>query len=202
MKDLRASTIIAGLALFVLIGGTATAASGLINGKKIKKGTVTAKQIKNKTITTAKLSPSTVTSLKGQNGTPGPAGATGATGPEGAAGSDGIVTPLVAEAQDVQLDAATPALVSLDLPAGEYMLSAKLNVTSHDADAFVNCSIWVDGTAAADEAVADPVAFNETVPMSLMAVTEVGETVDLRCNSFDLDGNADDVKLIAVPVGS
>ena len=45
-KRFRPATIIAMLALLVAISGTATAASGLIDGKKIKPGTVTAKQIK------------------------------------------------------------------------------------------------------------------------------------------------------------
>ena len=36
IKQLRPATIIAILALFVAVGGTATAASGLINGKNIK----------------------------------------------------------------------------------------------------------------------------------------------------------------------
>lgn len=68
MKDLKGSTVIAVIALFVAIGGTATAASGLISGSKIKPGTITAKQIKNKTITASKLSPATVKSLKGAQG--------------------------------------------------------------------------------------------------------------------------------------
>ena len=92
MKDLKVSTVIAAIALFIVIGGSATAASGLINGKKIKPGTITAKQIKNKTITKSKLAPATVKSLKGAQGPAGPAGrdgGQGATGATGAAGADG-----------------------------------------------------------------------------------------------------------------
>ena len=45
LRRFSPATWIAVLALFIVIGGTATAASGLINGKKIKPGTVTNGQI-------------------------------------------------------------------------------------------------------------------------------------------------------------
>ena len=70
MKRPRLATIIAGLALFIALGGTAAAAGGLINGKKIKKGTVTAKQLKNNTLTVGKFAPATVSALKGSPGSP------------------------------------------------------------------------------------------------------------------------------------
>ena len=50
----RASTVIASLALFVALGGSATAAT-LITGAKIKNGTITGKDIKNSTVTGAKV---------------------------------------------------------------------------------------------------------------------------------------------------
>ena len=83
IKKFRPATIIAMLALFVAIGGTATAASGLINGKNIKRGTVSTKQLKNKSITKAKLKPATIKALKGKQGAKGETGATGATGATG-----------------------------------------------------------------------------------------------------------------------
>jgi hypothetical protein len=189
MNNLRVSTLVAGLVLFAIIAGSATAASGLISGRDIKKGTITAKQIANRTITTSNLSPGTVKSLKGQRG---PAGRPGATGPAG------VVDPFYSEAN--YLDLAGNVLLELDLPAGEYTLLAKADVTSNTAGAYVSCSIWVDEVSAADEAVADPVAMNETVSLSLMAVTNVAAKVDLRCNGYDVSGNARNVKLIAMPV--
>src|SRR5690606_9911786 len=83
IKHFRPATIIALLALFVAIGGTATAASGLISGKKIKPGTLTAKQLKKKTITTNKLAPATVAALRGPQGAQGEKGDKGITGPQG-----------------------------------------------------------------------------------------------------------------------
>jgi hypothetical protein len=161
MGKVSPGTIIAAIALFIVIGGTATAASGLINGKKIKPGTVTAKQIKNKTITTAKLAPSTVKSLEGAPGETGPAGpkgapgetgpagtagATGATGPAGAkgatgpagtpgaTGADGIVAPEYAETTEFDLPYGDyPTVLSLNVDPGAYMINAKTNVISQQA---------------------------------------------------------------------
>ncbi|HNC93919.1 MAG TPA: collagen-like protein [Solirubrobacterales bacterium] len=123
MKSLQPATLIALMALFVAVGGTATAASGLINGKNIKPRTITSKQLKrgavgtrqirNKAISKTKLKPALLKSLKktgatgatgaqgvpGEQGIPGPqgpkgaTGAKGATGPKGAQGPAGIVTP-------------------------------------------------------------------------------------------------------------
>lgn len=57
------STAIAMLALFLAVGGTATAAK-VINGKKIQKGTVTSRAVKDRTLTTRDLSKSAVGSLR------------------------------------------------------------------------------------------------------------------------------------------
>jgi hypothetical protein len=109
------------------------------------------------------------------------------------------VSPLVAEKSYMTLD--QNVLLSLDLPAGSYVLTAKADVTSHNATGtYVECSIWTDETSAVDQASADPVSFNETVPLSLMAVSEVAGKVDLRCNGYDVAGNARNIKLIALPV--
>jgi hypothetical protein len=61
------STVIALVALFAALGGTATAAK-LINGKKIRKGTVTTRQVKDRTLTRRDLSRATIAALKGRLG--------------------------------------------------------------------------------------------------------------------------------------
>lgn len=79
----------------LVLAGSATAASKMINGKNIKKGTVTTKQIRNGTIAERDLAKSLVGSLKGATGAEGavgpagPAGADGQTGPAGAVGPEG-----------------------------------------------------------------------------------------------------------------
>ena len=104
MKRPSTGTVLAAVALFIVIGGTATAASGLINGKKIKAGTITARQIKNKTITTAKINPSTLSSLKGAQGPRGVTGPAGGRGHTGATGPAGSVAPFHDEAYDINVN--------------------------------------------------------------------------------------------------
>lgn len=98
--------VVALIALFVAVGGTATAASGLISGKQIKPRTITAKQlrpgavgakqIKNKAIGKAKLKPALLNSLKtpGPKGATGEAGAPGSQGPQGLPGLPGVPGPI------------------------------------------------------------------------------------------------------------
>ena len=100
LRKIQPATLIAMLALFIAVGGTATAASGLINGKSIKKGTITAKQlkknavtakkIKNRTITRKKLNKKLVAEFSRTSGATGP---TGAQGPPGGKGADGAAGP-------------------------------------------------------------------------------------------------------------
>lgn len=216
MRNLKPGTVLAALALFIVIGGTATAASGLINGKKIKPGTITARQIKNGTITAAKISPATVRSLRGaqgpagSDGTTGPAGATGpvgstgTTGVTGPAGADVVITPITGEAFDYNLPGDTQVVpVTINLVPGTYMLTAKANVVSHKTSGvnYIACSIWTDETSAVDEAVTDN-TFNAFSNLSMVAVSDVQSKVELRCTATDGPGQADDLKLIAVPVQS
>ena len=90
IKKIHPSTLIAILALFVAVGGTATAASGLINGKKLKNNSVAGKKLKNKSVTKAKLNPSPFKALKGEKGDTGVTGAAGTTGATGATGAKGL----------------------------------------------------------------------------------------------------------------
>jgi hypothetical protein len=71
--------VMATIAVFLIGAGGATAASKLIDGKRLKKNSVQLKAI----------SKSAQRALKGQTGPAGPAGPTGATGATGAAGAAG-----------------------------------------------------------------------------------------------------------------
>jgi hypothetical protein len=78
--------IVAMLALFVAMGGTAIAASSaLITGKQIKNNSITGADVKNKSLTPRDFRGS----VRGPRGLRGPAGATGATGAQGAQGAQG-----------------------------------------------------------------------------------------------------------------
>jgi collagen triple helix repeat protein len=85
-KSFSPAMIVALVALFVALSGTAVAASGLVTGE----------QIKNHSIGVIDLSTSAVKQLRGHDGEsgimgqPGPIGATGPAGPAGAAGKNGL----------------------------------------------------------------------------------------------------------------
>ena len=139
MQRPRLATIIAGLALFIALGGSAAAAGGLINGKKIKKGTVTAKQLKNKTITKGKLKPALVNSLKGKTGLQGPKGAKGDTG------AAGVIEPTYGEFESINLPANTELGVgTISVPPGKYMVTATARVFS-TGTAIFGCSVASGG---------------------------------------------------------
>ena len=84
-----ASIVVAGVALFIALGGSAVAATGLIHSKDIARGAVTSKTIKNGTIRSWDLNRKTRRSLKGARGATGATGAAGSTGSTGATGVNG-----------------------------------------------------------------------------------------------------------------
>lgn len=208
MKKLNPGTVLALLALFIAVGGTATAASGLINGKQIKPGTITAKQIKNRTITNAKLAPSARKALRGMRGPAGATGAPGAAGPAGPRGATGATGPAGAveafatETIAFALPYDEPSIpLSLDVPAGNYLIQAKLNFISHRSSGTnqVDCTVWTDETHGVDRGTAD-VGFNEQANLAMIAVAPVEGLIELRCVAWDGPGQANNLKLIAQPL--
>jgi hypothetical protein len=86
LKTLTLRHGLAFLAIFIALGGTATAAT-LVNGKNIKKGTVTSKQVKNRSLLAKDFKAGQLP--KGDTGLAGLAGIKGDTGPAGPAGPGG-----------------------------------------------------------------------------------------------------------------
>ena len=84
------SMAIAGVAMFVALGGSAVAADRLIRSNDIAPDAVTSAKIKNGSVTLADLQSATVKSLRGGTGGTGGTGAAGANGPAGAAGANGL----------------------------------------------------------------------------------------------------------------
>ena len=82
------TTVVAYLALFAALGGSAYAAV-TVTGKDIKNGTITGKDVKNRSLGKTKLSPSALSSLTGERGPAGPQGAPGANGAPGEQGPAG-----------------------------------------------------------------------------------------------------------------
>jgi hypothetical protein len=126
MKGLKhPATVIALLALFVALTGTAYA-SGLISGR----------QIKNHSIPAKKLTKSAVRSLHGQRG---PAGTPGATGPKGDPGPKGDTGPQGPGGAIVTYDAtasATPTIKTLGTILGD-TIGASCSTTAGDAELHV-----------------------------------------------------------------
>lgn len=203
------ATVLAGVALFVALGGTSIAASGLINGKKIKPGTITAKQIKNKTITTAKIAPGTVRSLsgaQGPKGDPGPAGVPGAKGdpgPQGEPGPAGVAAAYQDEVMQVPFGsyAGPQDIAELELPAGRYLVQAKVELRTDQA-ADTSCWVSFDYGDFLDSARwRSPGGFDGWGTISLLGISPAGtEVLTLRCSMDDVAGMVGRSKIVAVPV--
>ncbi|MDQ2621562.1 MAG: hypothetical protein M3Y45_00820, partial [Actinomycetota bacterium] len=193
MKQPRLATILAALVLFIVLGGSATAASGLINGKTIKKGTITAKQIKTGTITKSKLKPATVKALKGQKGAP---------GTDGAPGKDGVVSPVFAAAPaSMNLPANTELGVqTLSVPAGKYAITATARVFS-TGTSVVGCNISTSSGEDSESATwSSPVnSSRTTLPLQMVTTSDTVTSIAVGCHPGNSPGSAQST-ILAIPV--
>ena len=88
------ASVVATLALFFALSGTAIAGAHLlITGANVKDHSLTGADFANHSIGFAKLSASTKAKLRGARGPAGPAGQAGATGATGATGAPGATGP-------------------------------------------------------------------------------------------------------------
>lgn len=93
------SVILSGVALFVVLGGSAVAATGLIHAGDIAPGAVTGKAIRSGAVEPKDLSASTRALLtdaggaQGEAGAAGKAGSAGADGAKGTSGTNGVLAP-------------------------------------------------------------------------------------------------------------
>ncbi|MCK9249274.1 MAG: hypothetical protein M0P31_09915 [Solirubrobacteraceae bacterium] len=227
-RRIDAAHVMAGAALFIALGGTSYAAVTLprnsvgtkaikksaVTSAKIKRNAVTSAKVRNRSLTLADLSPKTVDALKGGGGPAGPTGPAGAPGPQGpqgpqgatgatgAAGPAGIVEPLsatVTGSLNMVADATVDA-VTLAVPSGRYVVHAKFNLFSLDADQ-IDCELQGDGDAL-DVGQWNPWGVNVRIPMSLQAVTPTAVTqLKVVCYNGNATGAVYGRSLIAVPVG-
>ena len=87
LRSISPATVIALLALFVSLSGTATAIT-LITGRNVKDGSLTGQDVKDRSLTRADLSIGTLT--RGPAGPAGPAGEPGEPGLRGPQGIEGV----------------------------------------------------------------------------------------------------------------
>ncbi len=226
----QAATVISCVALFAAVGGTATAATvitganiknGSVTGADVKNSSLTGADVKNRSIGTSDLSAGVVAALKGAAGATGPAGPAGPAGPTGAKGADGatgpagpvgpagpasLATVYRGVAPDVNIPASSTDQVVLTkaVPAGSYLVTAKLTFAQQTGTALVTCEL-VNGATVVDEAKMRPTASAESrFPVALQAVTTVGpaSSLTIRCTTGAAIANASDLQLAAVPAGA
>ncbi|MEV4423254.1 hypothetical protein AB0L40_25255 [Patulibacter sp. NPDC049589] len=223
----RPAGIIALLALFLALGGTATAAklitgaqikNSSVTGADLKNSSVTGADVKNRSLTASDLSAATVKSLAGKagptgaTGAVGPAGPGGPAGPAGAAGAPGaqgpagIVSALtVADDTHTVTGAGTRQVLAKTLPAGRYVVQAKLSASSAGT-AQTSCTLRrTAGFLTIDSAEFDPESANQDVPLALLGTVEVagaGSDVTLLCFEAGGDLTVSDAVLVATPVAT
>ena len=182
------ASVVATLALFIAIGGTAAAgAQALLSGRDVKDGSLTGADIQNDSLTGADIRPGSVGSnalstfaranLRGATGPAGSQGERGATGAQGPAGAGVTATvatgAAVANYQDMD-QLATGPLGS----AGDFVVFARLTATNTGGtDDYLNCGLFINGQAVGGGGVSVPTgstATGSTVgAVSITAPTDV-----------------------------
>ena len=184
------ATIVAMIALFLALSGTAVATtSALITGKQIKNNSITGADVKNKSLTPKDFRGS-VRGPRGPRGLTGATGATGATGGAGAKGDKGDIGPSAAYHSRFAFSSAGTALPSdafttlhtLNLPAGSYTAIATTTVenTGGSNDAGLCELVPSTGTLARYVGSAVPGQFAELSATIAFTLPDAG-TVLLKC---------------------
>jgi hypothetical protein len=236
--------------LFIVLGGSAVAATGLIRAGDIAPGAVTGKAIRNGGVEPMDLSESARALLegnqgatgargdtgttgtaggngangangaeggKGSNGANGPNGANGANGANGIDGTDGAkgtngtngtngingtISPLSAKQGLTALPTAAPptTVVELTVPAGNYVVLAKTNLSHTGAGDSVECLLKA-GPATLDLVAMKTLPALAAIPASMQTMTTVATSTQLsvQCSVAVANGAANFSSLIAIP---
>jgi hypothetical protein len=144
--------LVAYLALFCALGGSAYAA-GKITSKQIAPGAIKSKQVKDGSLTESDLASGVITrGAAGEPGPQGPAGPKGEAGPTGATGATGV------QGERGPSDAYTlfhqtwgQKSMTLDVPAGDYVVDAKVSTANGGTASTLKVSCSVGGTSAEAE---------------------------------------------------
>jgi hypothetical protein len=207
------------VAVFLALGGGAYAAITLpknsVGTKQIKSNAVISSKIKNGSLLSKDFKagqlPAGLQGPKGDAGATGPPGATGATGLQGPIGpSDAFV----ASAQSVTVVGFNNTVVSKTVPAGKYVINAKLRAQSYSnvAERTFDCRLLASSpyaeldTARADLAAEFTPGFAEMVVLQGWLQTDGPNTVTVECAfpvpSGSGDAQAFDAKLTLIKVGN
>lgn len=197
-ERLTYANVVATLALFVALGGGAYAAI------KLPANSVGTKQLRSRAVTPAKLSRKTKALLKrgprgatGTPGTPGASGATGAAGPSDVyAAGTAFVSPL---------PASETTLGTMTVPAGSYLLQAKVTMEVAAGASTSECTlggpfgssvIWDQGE------VKHTGASDDVISLLGVATFTAPQVVELSCRALAGTVTADDARVTAIKTGS
>ena len=140
----RYANVTSTMALVLALGGTSYAAV------KLPANSVTSKTVKDKTLLKKDFKPGQIpagkTGAAGPAGAQGPAGAAGAQGPKGDPGIQGPgggAPPawFKFEEADTAIQAGNQTVQSINLPAGSFVVTAKLMAVNTGADASISCAL-------------------------------------------------------------
>jgi hypothetical protein len=165
---------------------------------------------------TKQIKPSVLKKLKGNAGKTGATGAPGATGKEGSPGKEGPQGPsngyqaFKREIGKIN-ESETATLGSLAVPAGSYLVSAKVWVEndSNTLRAEVQCTLTNDRTADSDESLVTVEAQeSEEFTGHAMVTLEVASTLPtaghwiVKCSPAEAAVNANQLKIQAIQVAT
>jgi Collagen triple helix repeat (20 copies) len=139
----------------------------------------------------------------GANGVDGTDGAAGIDGTDGADGATGVIAPLSATTGLTALPTASPptVVVSLSVPAGNYIVFAKTQLSHTGAGDSVDCVLKA-GSTSIDHVSMKTLPALAAIPASLQAVTTTSPTqLSVECDVLTANGAADFNSLIAIPIG-
>lgn len=198
--------VIATLALFVALGGTAVAAGTLITGTQIKNSSITGVDVKNKSLTSRDFRGS-VRGPRGLTGPAGPAGPQGLAGPQGPQGLQGPVGPKGDKGDAgpssgfsfnignvLAWSGADQGLATLALPAGRYVLNGHASLDNDDpGPQSAVCRIALGGTTVGASSHVQ-LGANGNLDRQVIAITAGGTlgapgVAQLICNASTSAGN-------------
>lgn len=149
----------------------------------------------------------------GANGANGPNGANGANGVDGNDGIDGIngtdgidgtIAPLSAKQGLTALPTGSPptTVVELAVPAGNYVVLAKTQLSHTGAGDSIDCTLKAGGTTV-DQIAMKTLPALAAIPVPLQAVTTTASPSQLsvECKVQVANGTANFSSLIAIPTG-
>jgi hypothetical protein len=208
------ANVVATLALFFALGGTAAGAKVWITGADIKDRSLTGADVADRSLSARKLrlasisgstvldgslraadfDPAELAAMAGPAGPVGPAGAKGDQGPKGDPGDSGIVR-LSAKGSDVTNYVDGAVLASKTVTAdGGWLVWARLDVTNTSAtDDSFNCGLFVNGQGFGGGGDWIPAGTTKLINTVGFGPADTGRPVELWCDgggsaTFDVAG--------------